>query len=191
MIKTTIMKTIAACGILMMLTGCTSFLGKRYYSGELHPKKNVAFIILNSKLDLRNFEMDDQPKKYLLGVPDMCEVLPGTYKLELRYFKKNNNTRTEGFGLYELHATAGHVYYIYPEFSTSDTWRPNVIDIMHDDDYKRITELKKNRSDLDSAEYIKRTINKYLAGPRTQLKKVSGLRIKGINGWETPDYMWK
>jgi hypothetical protein len=193
------MRILAACGILMMLVGCATSSGRRFYANEPRPLKDVALILTKSKCHLDSITVEGQPKMNLWGEDRVLgELLPATYELVLRYHQQGeySPSRRGGIVSYTLQVVAGHFYYIYAEFPTPNTWRPAVIDIARDEDYQKIANLNRHGwlgdSDEDS-EFIRKRVNRYLAGPRTPLKKedLSGITIEGPNGKENVKSLWR
>jgi len=86
MIGTMTMRAVAVCGILMMLVGCASSSGRRFYSSEPRPLKDVALIFTQSRCHLDGVTQEGQTKMNLWGNDHVLgELLPGTYLLDLRY----------------------------------------------------------------------------------------------------------
>ena len=194
MIGTMRMRVVAVCGILMMLAGCASSSGRRFYSSEPLPLKNVALILTKSNCHLDSVTQEGQTKMNLWGEDRVLgELLPGTYVLDLRYqYQGDYSSARGGIVPYRLQVRAGHFYYIYAEFPETNTWRPAVIDVARDEDYQQIANLNRlgwlGANDEDP-EFIKKRVNKYFAGPRTPLKKEyhDGLIMngkKGVTLWE-------
>lgn len=188
------MRVLVACGILMMLVGCAT--GQRFYSSEPRLRKDVAVFVTGEACWVQSVTMEGQPKMFLWdlgpGIFRIRELLPATYELELRYYSEgykysNKYSMRGGTAPYTLQATAGHVYYIYPEFPTPDTWRPAVLDIVSDEDYQKLANAKFD------PEAFRKYINRYFAGPRIPLKKIdgSGVTIEGVHGKETPSSFWE
>lgn len=189
-------RVLAACGILIMFVGCAASSGRRFYTSEPRPPKDVALILTKSECHLDSVTMEGQPKMNLRGNDRVLgELLPATYKLELRYYHQGEYSPTQRGGIvsYSLQVAAGHLYYVYAEFPAPNTWRPAVIDIVRDEDYPKIATLNRHGwlgdSDEDP-EFIRKRVNRYFAGPRTPLKNENyhGIMINGkkedITLWE-------
>lgn len=158
-------KIICLLYFLFFLFGCSSFLGARFYSGNVLPREDVAFLYLTGDCQMGSATKEGQKKKeFLMWSETRGEILPGNYVLELRYFSKGTYSKSKGDIVnLSLNAKAGHVYYIRPEFPTPDTWRPVVIDIANNQDYTKI---------LDSnPKNVQKKIEQYFKGERNPLQE--------------------
>lgn len=163
------MHILAACVMTTMLVDCAT--GLRFYSSELRSKKEVALIYAACSLD--SITQEGQEKMDIINNSFISEVLPGKYVLELRYVHQGTyNNEHGGKVMYPLQTVAGHVYFIYPEFPALGIWRPAVIDIVRDEDYRKIT--------YRNPEKVKKWVDNYLAGSRTIAKKEEVSTSKGV-----------
>ncbi len=145
------------------LSGCASFSGLRYYTGEVFPREEVAFIYLARHCQIGEITRQGQEKiKLLCWSETNGEILPGSYTLVVRYYSGGTYSKTIGNDMpIAFTAKAGHVYYIKPEFLSSNRWQPVVIDIADDQDYSQIADR-----DPDA---IKQRVEKYFQGDRSPI----------------------
>ena len=102
--------------------------------------------------------------EFLMWSEARGEILPGSYLLELRYFRKGTYSKSKGDVVsLSLNVKAGHTYYIKPEFPSPETWRPAVIDIANDQDYDKI--LDGNQKE------VQKKIELYFQGGRKPLQE--------------------
>jgi hypothetical protein len=167
MSRTMKMCVLAVCGVIM-LAGCSSRGGLRFYPDEPRSQKEVTLVFTHRHLHLDSITREGNEKMNLVGSGgEMSELIPGKYVLELRY--SNQGTYRNVYGgtvLFSLQTVAGHVYYIYPEFSAQNTWSPAVVDIASEADY-----LKINGNADVNPEDIKKWVMNYYSGPRTSAQK--------------------
>ena len=145
------------------ISGCASFSGVRYYTGEMFPREKVAFIYLENHCQIGEITRQGEEKiKLLLWSATNGEILPGNYTLVVRYYSGGTYSKTIGNDTpISLTAKAGHVYYIKPEFLSPNRWQPVVIDIADDQDYAKITDK--------DPEFIKQQVEKYFQGERSPI----------------------
>ncbi|MCP3930556.1 MAG: hypothetical protein GY705_15815 [Bacteroidetes bacterium] len=127
--------------------------------------EDVAFLYLTGDCQLGSVTKEGQKKmEFLMWSEVRGEILPGNYVLELRYFRKGTYSKSKGDVVsLPLKAKAGHIYYIKPEFSSPETWRPVVIDIANDQDYAKI---------LDSnPKNVQKKVELYFQGERKPLQE--------------------
>lgn len=167
MSRTMKMCVLAVCGV-MMLAGCSSRGGLRFYPEEPRPQKEVALAFAHMHLNLDSITREGNEKMNLVGGGGgTSELLPGKYVLELRYTNQGTYRNVYGGTVrYSLQAVAGHVYYLYPEFSSQNTWSPAVVDIASEADYQ-----KANIIPDVNPENLKKWVSNYYSGPRTSAQK--------------------
>lgn len=160
----------AGCGMLLMLAGCAA--GLRFYSDGPRPSKDVALVLVDCRLD--GITGEGRPKMDLVGNEGtLSELLPGDYVLDLRYVYQSAYLNRRGANVeYPLKAAAGHVYYVYPEFPTGSTWRPAVVDISSEEDYRKIPDR--------TPDSVKKMVARYFSGPRAVAKKEEIPTNKGV-----------
>jgi hypothetical protein len=157
---------LAVCGV-MMLAGCSSRGGLRFYPDEPRPQKDVALVFTHRHISLDSITREGQEKMDLVGSSGASELLPGKYVLELRYSSQGTYRNVHGgTAPGSLQAVAGHVYFIYPEFTSQNTWKPAAIDIASEADFQ-----KANGAADVNAEDLKQWVMNYFAGPRTRANK--------------------
>lgn len=158
---------------LFSLSGCASWLGARVYSGEPLPRRDVAFIYMADLCQVGGITREGQGKmNFLMWGSVNCEILPGNYILELRYYSSGTySTEKGGTVNLPLSAEAGHVYYISAEHPSPHTWRPFIIDIVSNEDYARI--LDRNPKS------VKEKVEEYFQGERIPMQKSEYQKMGG------------
>jgi len=160
------------CLITTSLSACAE--GRRFYSSDPFPSDKVSlFITQNYKTTIHSIEESGKPIKNFAGL-DMGELLPGQYTLCVgyAYIGTIKSAHSQGCVKLKLNAQPGYIYYVFPEFPGPNSWKPGIIDILHEEDYRGI----------EGGEQIHKRVKKYFMGERRVITQSEAGRQ--FNVWE-------
>ena len=159
-----------------LIFGCAQNARYYFYEGNPRPSNEVATMVLDRALMLTHFDRIPMAK-----FSKTYDIPAGEHRLDFHYSQSSTTygrtTTYSGQSHITFKATAGHVYYFYPESLPYNKWRLQVAEFAHSKDFADFQQGF--TSDLIDGNAIKQKAERHF-----KTKQTHSLRVSAENKWE-------